>query len=97
MEADLSLVFPDYVTDTLRKGIRSFDRKMRGFITAEATLTGVETRTSAPVRIIRGEDLQSPVLRGLYPVGEGAGYAGGIMSSALDGIRAADAIAGSLA
>jgi len=95
-EADLSLLFPDYVVDTLRKGIRSFDRKMRGFITAEATLTGVETRTSAPVRIIRGEDLQSPVLRGLYPVGEGAGYAGGIMSSALDGIRAADAIARSL-
>ncbi|MGD0843516.1 MAG: FAD-dependent protein, partial [Geobacteraceae bacterium] len=95
-EADLSLLFPDYVVDTLRKGIRSFDRKMRGFITAEATLTGVETRTSAPVRIIRGEDLQSQVLRGLYPVGEGAGYAGGIMSSALDGIRAADAIAGSL-
>lgn len=96
VEADLSLLFPDYVVDTLRKGIRSFDRKMRGFITAEATLTGVETRTSAPVRIIRGEDLQSQVLRGLYPVGEGAGYAGGIMSSALDGIRAADAIAGSL-
>jgi hypothetical protein len=96
VEADLALMFPDYVTDTLRKGIRSFDRKMRGFITAEATLTGVETRTSAPVRIVRGEDLQSPVLRGLYPVGEGAGYAGGIMSSALDGIRAADAIAGSL-
>jgi uncharacterized FAD-dependent dehydrogenase len=96
VEADLTLLFPDYVADTLRKGIRSFDRKMRGFITAEATLTGVETRTSAPVRIIRGEDLQSPVLRGLYPVGEGAGYAGGIMSSALDGIRAADAIAGSL-
>lgn len=92
-EADLSLVLPGFVTETLREGIRSFEKKMRGFITAEATLTGVETRTSAPVRILRGEDLQSPSLRGLYPVGEGAGYAGGIMSSALDGIRVADAIA----
>jgi uncharacterized protein len=97
VEADLSLILPGFVTDTLREGIRSFERKMRGFITAEATLTGVETRTSAPVRILRGEDLQSPTMRGLYPVGEGAGYAGGIMSSALDGIRAADAVAGSLA
>ncbi len=95
-EADLSLVLPGYITDALRESIRSFDRKMRGFITAEATLTGVETRTSAPVRIVRGEDLQSLTLKGLYPVGEGAGYAGGIMSSALDGIRAADAIAQSI-
>ena len=91
--ADLSLILPGFVTDTLQEAIRSFDRRMRGFITEEATLTGVETRTSAPVRIVRGEDLQSPSMRGLYPVGEGAGYAGGIMSSALDGIRAADAIA----
>jgi uncharacterized protein len=92
-ETDLSLVFPGYVTDTLRAGIRSFDRKMRGFLSAEATLTGVETRTSAPVRIVRGEDFQSLTLRGIYPVGEGAGYAGGIMSAALDGIRVADTIA----
>ena len=92
-EADLSLVLPGYITDALREAIRSFDRKMRGFITAEATLTGVETRTSAPLRIVRGDDLQSLTLKGLYPVGEGAGYAGGIMSSALDGVRAADAIA----
>jgi uncharacterized FAD-dependent dehydrogenase len=89
-------VLPAYVTEALREGIRSFDRKMRGFITKEASLTGVETRTSAPVRIVRGEDLQSLTLRGLYPAGEGAGYAGGIMSSALDGIRAADAIACSM-
>lgn len=95
-EADLSLVLPGFIADALREGIRSFDRKMRGFISAEATLTGVETRTSAPVRIVRGEDLQSLTLKGLYPVGEGAGYAGGIMSSALDGIRAADAIAGKI-
>jgi uncharacterized FAD-dependent dehydrogenase len=96
-EADLSLALPGYITSALREAIRSFDRKMRGFISAEATLTGVETRTSAPLRIVRGEDLQSQSLQGLYPVGEGAGYAGGIMSSALDGIRAADAIAKSLA
>jgi uncharacterized FAD-dependent dehydrogenase len=95
-EADLSHVLPGYVTNALREGIRSFERKMRGFITGEANLTGVETRTSAPVRIVRGEDLQSLTLRGLYPIGEGAGYAGGIMSSALDGIRAADAIVCSL-
>jgi uncharacterized FAD-dependent dehydrogenase len=95
-EADLALVLPGFITDALREAIRSFDRKMRGFISAEATLTGVETRTSAPVRIVRGEDLQSLTLQGLYPVGEGAGYAGGIMSSALDGIRAADVIARSL-
>jgi hypothetical protein len=93
VEADLSSMLPGFVTDSLREGIRSFDRKMRGFITGEATLTGVETRTSAPVRIVRGEDLQSLSLGGFYPVGEGAGYAGGIMSSALDGVRFADAIA----
>lgn len=92
-EADLNETLPGYVTETIREGILHFDRKLRGFITEEATLTGVETRTSAPVRIVRGEDMQSVGLRGLYPVGEGAGYAGGIMSAALDGIRAADMIA----
>ena len=92
-EADLARLLPGYVTDTLRAGIRQFERKMRGFITGEACLTGVETRTSAPVRIVRGEDLQSVSLRGLYPAGEGAGYAGGIMSAALDGVRIADRIA----
>ncbi len=92
-EVDLSTVLPDYVAETLREGIVSFDRKMKGFVTAESTLTGVETRTSAPLRITRGDDLQSPSLQGLYPCGEGAGYAGGIMSAALDGIRVADQIA----
>ncbi len=93
VEAELDSVLPPYVTATLRDGIRYFDRKMKGFVTAEATLTGVETRTSAPVRIVRGDDFQSVTLRGLYPAGEGAGYAGGIMSAALDGIRVADRIA----
>lgn len=95
-EADLARLLPAAVTTTLREGVRHFERKMRGFITSEATLTGVETRTSAPLRIVRGEDLQSVNLSGLYPTGEGAGYAGGIMSAALDGIRVADAIARSL-
>lgn len=95
-EADLADILPGFVTATLRDGIASFDRKMRGFITAEATLIGVESRTSAPLRILRGEDFQSPGISGLFPCGEGAGYAGGIMSSALDGIRVADAVAGQL-
>jgi len=93
VEAELSGLFPDIITATLKDGIAHFDRKMRGFITSEATLVGVESRTSAPLRIIRGEDYQSPTAKGLYPCGEGAGYAGGIMSSALDGIRVADAVA----
>jgi uncharacterized FAD-dependent dehydrogenase len=92
-EADLAALLPPFVSEGLRAGIVAFDRKMRGFITAEATLTGVETRTSAPVRILRGDDCQSLSHPGLYPTGEGAGYAGGIMSAALDGIRVADAIA----
>lgn len=96
-EADLGELLPDFITATLRDGISAFERKMRGFITAEATLIGVESRTSAPLRILRGEDFQSPAIKGLYPCGEGAGYAGGIMSAALDGIRIADAIAGELA
>ncbi len=93
VETDLATVLPDYVTATLKEGISSFNRKMKGFVTGEATLTGVETRTSAPLRILRGEDCQSLTLRGLYPCGEGAGYAGGIMSAALDGVRVADMIA----
>jgi hypothetical protein len=92
-EVDLSRVLPESVCSTLREGVRYFERKMRGFITAEATLTGVETRTSAPLRILRGDDMQAQNVKGLYPAGEGAGYAGGIMSAALDGIRVADAIA----
>lgn len=97
VESDVSQLFPGNVTDTLRKGVLAFERKMRGFLTSEATLTGVETRTSAPLRIVRGGDLQSVNLKGLYPAGEGAGYAGGIMSAALDGIRVADAIVARLA
>lgn len=93
VETDLTEVLPRGVASALKAGIRLFDRKMRGFFTADASLTGVETRTSSPVRIVRGEDLQSISMAGLYPTGEGAGYAGGIMSAALDGIRVADRIA----
>ena len=70
-----------------------FDRKVHGFAHPDAVLTGVETRSSSPVRILRGEDFQCPALEGLYPCGEGAGYAGGIMSAAVDGVRIAEAVA----
>ncbi len=95
-DTDLATVLPPYVIGALREGIVDFGRKMRGFITAEATLIGIESRTSSPVRILRGSGFESVGVSGLYPAGEGAGYAGGIMSSALDGIRIADAIGKSL-
>jgi len=94
--ADLSALFPQAVREALRAGLRGFERRMRGFVTEEALLLGVETRTSAPCRLVRGEDLQSPGIRGLYPAGEGAGYAGGIVSSAVDGLRVAEAICAEL-
>jgi len=89
-EADLAALLPAEATASLRRALPVFDRRMRGFITAEAVLVGVETRTSAPLRILRGDDGQSLSHPGLYPAGEGAGYAGGIMSAALDGLRAAE-------
>jgi hypothetical protein len=69
---------------------------MHGFVSDEAILLGVETRTSSPCRLVRGENLQSPALGGVYPAGEGAGYAGGIVSSAVDGLRVAEAICAEL-
>lgn len=89
---DLNMVLPDYVTATLRGGIKAFGQRLAGFDDGGALLTGVETRTSAPLRIIRGSDKQSVSHRGLYPCGEGAGYAGGIMSAALDGYHVARAV-----
>jgi len=83
---------PAYVTETLRGAIPLLDRKLNGFAHPEAVLTGVETRSSSPVRILRDETYQS-ALRGLFPCGEGAGYAGGIVSAAVDGIRVAEAVA----
>jgi uncharacterized FAD-dependent dehydrogenase len=94
--ARLRDALPAYVAETLAKGLKQFDRKMPGYVSAEAVMVGVETRTSSPVRILRGDDLQSVTAGGLFPCGEGAGYAGGIMSSALDGIRAAEALLASL-
>jgi hypothetical protein len=89
-DADLREVLPSFVIEALKRGFIEFERKMPGFVTGEATLIGVETRTSSPVRIVRGEDGQSVTTAGLFPCGEGAGYAGGIIASALDGIRAAE-------
>ena len=89
--ADLRKALPPYVSATLASALPDFGRKLRGFDREDALLTGVETRSSSPVRIGRGEDLQSSV-PGLYPAGEGAGYAGGIMSAAVDGLRVAEAL-----
>lgn len=94
VSAPLHELLPPFVVDSLIQGFKDFDRKMHGFITEEASLLAVESRTSSPVRIPRDkETLQHPQLQGLYPCGEGAGYAGGIVSSALDGIRCIDALA----
>ena len=90
---ELDRCLPGYVTDTLRGALPVFDQKLRGFAAPDSLLTGVETRSSSPIRILRGADFQSAV-RGLYPCGEGAGYAGGITSAAVDGIRVAEALAG---
>ena len=90
---DLSTCLPDYVIATIREALPAFDRQIRGFAMADAVLTGVETRPSSPIRITRGEDCQSLNTRGLYPAGEGAGYAGGILSAGVDGIKVAEALA----
>jgi len=90
---DLATCLPDYVVAALREALPAFDKQIRGFAMDDAVLTGVETRTSSPLRIKRGDDLQSINTRGLYPAGEGAGYAGGILSAAVDGIKVAEAVA----
>jgi uncharacterized FAD-dependent dehydrogenase len=95
-QADLDRLYPAPLRAALRAALRTFDRRMRGFVTDEALLLGVETRTSSPCRIVRTSALQSPAIEGLYPCGEGAGYAGGITSSAVDGVRVAEAIAAEL-
>lgn len=89
---DLCACLPPYVTDTLRDALPLLDRKVHGFAAPDAVLTGVETRSSSPVRILRDKRCQSAV-RGIFPCGEGCGYAGGIMSAAADGIRVAEAVA----
>lgn len=85
-------VLPPYVLAALKEALPIFDRKLHGFACPDAVLTGVETRSSSPVRILRDSTFQSPALPGLYPCGEGAGYAGGITSAAVDGIKVAEAI-----
>ena len=89
---EMGEVLPKFINETLKSAIVDMDRRLKGFANPEAVLTAAETRTSSPVRIERGEDLQSVSTKGVYPCGEGAGYAGGITSSAADGIRAAEAI-----
>lgn len=83
---------PDYCLDAIREALPAFERQIQGFSMADAVLTGVETRTSSPLRLTRGRDYQSLNVRGLYPAGEGAGYAGGIMSAGVDGIEVAEAL-----
>ncbi len=90
--ADFTNIFPDFVTDSLRQGILAFDKKIEGFADCAAILTAPETRSSSPIRMVRGEDFQSITVKGLYPCGEGAGYAGGIMSAAVDGMIVAEQI-----
>ncbi len=90
---DLSSALPDYAITAIREALPAFDKKIRGFAMHDALLTGVETRTSSPIRIKRGENFQSLNTAGLYPAGEGAGYAGGILSAAIDGIKVAEAVA----
>jgi uncharacterized FAD-dependent dehydrogenase len=94
---DLAGCLPAYAIEAIREALPAFGRQIRGFDRADAVLTGVETRTSSPIRIKRGEDYQSLNTRGLYPAGEGAGFAGGILSAAVDGIRVGEAVARSIA
>jgi uncharacterized FAD-dependent dehydrogenase len=94
---DLNLCLPEYATIAMREALQAFGRQIQGFSMDDAVMTGVETRTSSPVRMTRGADLQSLNVRGLYPAGEGAGYAGGILSAAVDGIKVAEALAQSAA
>ncbi len=90
---DMNLCLPEYATTAMREALSVFGRQIEGYSMNDAVMTGVETRTSSPVRMTRGPDLQSLSVRGLYPAGEGAGYAGGILSAAVDGIKVAEAVA----
>lgn len=94
---DLATCLPAYAIAAIREALPAFSRQIKGFDRSDAVLTGVETRTSSPIRIRRGDDYQSLNTRGLYPAGEGAGFAGGILSAAVDGIKVAEAVARSIA
>ena len=90
---DLADVLPDYAVTAMREALPAFGRKIKGYDMADAVMTGVETRTSSPLRMPRGDDFQSLNTRGIYPAGEGASYAGGILSAGVDGIKVAEALA----
>ena len=90
---NLSEALPSFAIEAIREAIPAFEKKLKGFSMADAVLTGVETRTSSPICIRRGKDYQNINTRGLYPAGEGAGYAGGILSAGIDGIKVAEALA----
>jgi uncharacterized FAD-dependent dehydrogenase len=90
---DLSLCLPDYVVAAMREALPAFGRQIPGYVMDDVVMTGVETRTSSPVRMTRGADFQSLNVKGVYPAGEGAGYAGGILSASIDGIKVAEALA----
>ena len=90
---DLASALPHYAIEAIREALPVFDQQIKGFAMKDAVLTGVETRTSSPLRITRGDDCQSVNVKGLYPAGEGAGYAGGILSAGVDGIKVAEAVA----
>ncbi|MDB5931751.1 MAG: FAD-dependent oxidoreductase, partial [Polaromonas sp.] len=93
---DLSSALPSYAIEAMREALPAFGQKIKGFDLHDAVLTGVETRTSSPIKMSRGDDLQSLNVRGLYPAGEGASYAGGILSAGVDGIKVAEAVARTL-
>ena len=93
---DLAACLPDFAAEAMREAIPAFGKQIPGYDHPDVVMTGVETRTSSPVRFTRGEDFQSLNVRGLYPAGEGAGYAGGILSAAVDGIKVAEAVAASI-
>ncbi|MFK0089303.1 NAD(P)/FAD-dependent oxidoreductase [Pseudomonas sp. NPDC090755] len=93
---DLAPSLPDFAIEAIREALPAFDRQIKGYNLHDAVLTGIETRTSSPLRITRGADMQSLNLKGLFPAGEGAGYAGGILSAGVDGIRIAEAVARSM-
>ncbi|MNE28035.1 hypothetical protein D3C80_1214620 [compost metagenome] len=93
---DLAPSLPDFAIEAIREALPAFDRQIKGYNLHDAVLTGIETRTSSPLRITRDASMQSLNLKGLFPAGEGAGYAGGILSAGVDGIRIAEAVARSM-
>ena len=90
--SDFKNIFPDYMYEALQEGIKTFDKQIKGFAQDNAIMTAVESRSSSPVRIVRNTDFNSVSIKGLYPCGEGCGYAGGIMSAATDGLKCGEAV-----